>query len=287
MDDWTFEKSFFRNEIRRVNLTRMALALLVLAAIVLLDTRSTAVQLVYRLRGAAPVSRDELTALSDPESQLTPMPFPANQEASPVFESDTSLRRLMLVRDGRCIVTVVPQAVLPTEYDAVEQSGRVSSSVEYVYADLGGRLMIVKRSKARPLDELTGTVGYLPRDILSAVAAASGRDEAEILPVLMDTTLETFASLTTDTACSAAALLLWGLWAFFIVRRAMRVDRSPAYKRLFSCHGTVEENARAIDLELAQHPDFGLFGDIVTENWHIRRRPFSFLVEPRSSYLGG
>lgn len=284
MKDWTFEKSFFRREIRRVNISRIVLAAAVLVAIVLLDTRHTVTLAAAKFRGTAEVTVDEIASITNPETELTELSFSANHENSSAFEADIRLKRLMYVKDGSCLLSLKPDAITETNYSAMEKSGNVSASIEYVYARLNGKLMIVKRSKLEPVDVLTGTIGYLPADIKIAVTENSDVELEDVLPVIMDTTGDAFSSLTTDIAFSSVILVIWSLWFFSIIHRTLRYDRSPAYKRLFTCAGTVEENARAIDEELSGRADFGLFGNIVTENWHIRRRPFSFLVEPRSSY---
>lgn len=287
MENWTYKNSFFRREIRRVNVSRLVFALIVLAIIVFLDTRHTAVLLAAKFSGQAVVSPEEIAAITSPAEQLTQYSFAANYERSAAFDADISLKRLMYQKDGACVLVLTPDEILPTDYAATEKGGNVSKSIEYVYARLGDKYLIVKRHVLKPTDTLTGTVGYLPSDIRIAITANSDLPADAILPVIMDTTGDVFASLTTDILFSSMALLLWGIWFFAIVFRAAKHERSPAYKRLFTCHGTVEENARAIDEELQGRTDFGLFGNIVTENWHIRRRPLSFMVEPRTSYIDG
>lgn len=287
MENWTYKQSFFRKEIRRVNLSRVIFSLAVLAVIVFLDTRHTAVLLSARLSGQATVTPEEIAAITSPAQQLTQYSFAANHERSAAFDADISLKRLMYQKDGSCILKLTPDGILESGYEATEKGGDVSKSIEYVFARLGDKYLIVKRHVLKPTDTLTGTVGYLPSDIRLAITANSELPEDAFLPVIMDTTGDVFASLTTDILFSSMALLIWGTWFFAIVFRAAKHERSPAYKRLFTCHGTVEDNARAIDEELLGRTDFGLFGNIVTENWHIRRRPLSFTVEPRTSYIDG
>ena len=78
-------------------------------------------------------------------------------------------------------------------------------------------------------------------------------------------------------------IVLWGVWFFFVIRRSLSIQRDPAYKRLFACLGSVEENARQIDEELAGIDCYTAGRTTVTEHWRLRRRLFSFLAEPRSS----
>ncbi|MBQ1955724.1 MAG: hypothetical protein II350_08300 [Clostridia bacterium] len=287
MENWTFKNSFFYREIRRVNISRLVFSLLVLAVIVFLDTRHTVVLAAAKFRPAAAVTPAEIAAITSPETQLTQFSFSANYEKSKAFEADYRLKRLMYEKDGSCRLVLTPDEILSANYEAMEESGKVSASVEYVYARLGDKYLIVKRHVLKPTDVLTGTIGYLPSDIRLAITADGEIPEGDVLPLIMDTTGDAFASLTTDILFSAFLFVIWGIWFFGIVRRAVKLDRDPAYKRLFTCAGTIEENALAIDKELQGRTDFGLFGNIVTENWHIRRRPLSFMVEPRTSYIDG
>ena len=287
MENWTFNNSFFRREIRRVNISRLVFSILVFAVIIFLDTRHTAVLAAAKLRPAVTVTVDEIAAITSPEQELTQFSFNANHEKSKAFEADYRLKRIMYEKDGSCRLVLSPDEIIPANYDAMEESGKVSASVEYVYARLGDKYLIVKRHVLKPTDVLTGTIGYLPADIRLAISAEGEISESDVLPLIMDTTGDTFSSLTTDILFSAFLFVIWGIWFFGIVRRALKIDRDPAYKRLFTCAGTIEENAYAIDNELKDRSDFGLFGNIVTENWHIRRRPLSFMVEPRTSYIDG
>ena len=287
MENWTFKNSFFYREIRRVNISRLVFSLLVLAVIIFLDTRHTVVLAAAKFRPAAAVTPAEIAAITSPETQLTQFSFSANYEKSKAFEADYRLKRLMYEKDGSCRLVLTPDEILSANYEAMEESGKVSASVEYVYARLGDKYLIVKRHVLKPTDVLTGTIGYLPSDIRLAITADGEIPEGDVLPLIMDTTGDAFSSLTTDILFSAFLFVIWGIWFFGIVRRAVKLDRDPAYKRLFTCAGTIEENALAIDKELQGRTDFGLFGNIVTENWHIRRRPLSFMVEPRTSYIDG
>ncbi|MBR6772105.1 MAG: hypothetical protein IKM29_01805 [Clostridia bacterium] len=287
MENWTFKNSFFFREIRRVNISRLVFSLLVLAVIIFLDTRHTFVLAAAKFRPAATVTPAEIAAITSPETQLTQFSFNANHEKSKAFEADYRLKRLMYEKNGVCRLTLTPDEILSANYEAMEESGKVSASVEYVYARLGDKYLIVKRHVLKPTDVLTGTIGYLPADIRLAITSDSEIPEGDVLPIIMDTTGDAFSSVTTDILFSAFLFVIWGIWFFGIVRRAVKLDRDPAYKRLFTCAGTIEENALAIDKELQGRTDFGLFGNIVTENWHIRRRPLSFMVEPRTSYIDG
>ncbi len=287
MENWNFKNSFFRREIKRVNISRIVFSLVVLSIIIFLDTRHTFTLALNKFRGTETVTPAEIAAITSPEEELTEFSFKANHESSKVFEEDLRLKKLMYAKNGSCILNLTPDEIIETGYSPMEKGGSVSTTVEYVYARLGDKYLIVKRHVLKPTDILTGTIGYLPSDIRLAVTAESDIAQEDILPLIMDTTGDAFSSLTTDLAFSGLALIFWGLWFFAIVRRALDYQRSPAYKRLFTCHGTVEENALAIDQELQGRTDFGLFGNIVTENWHIRRRPLSFMVEPRTSYIDG
>ena len=287
MENWTFKNSFFRREIRRVNISRLVFSLLVFAVIIFLDTRHTVVLAAAKFRPEAVVTPAEIAAINSPETQLTQFSFSATHEKSKAFEADIRLKRLMYEKDGSCRLILTPDEIVSANYEAMEESGKVSASVEYVYARLGDKYLIVKRHVLKPTDVLTGTIGYLPSDIRLAITAESEIPEGDVLPLIMDTTGDAFSSLTTDILFSAFLFIIWGIWFFGIVRRALKIDRDPAYKRLFTCAGTIEENARAIDEELQGRTDYGLFGNIVTENWHIRRRPLSFMVEPRTSYIDG
>ena len=287
MENWTLKNSFFMREIRRVNISRLIFSALVLAVIIFLDTRHTVVLAAAKFRSAAVVTPAEIAAITSPETELTQYSFNANYEKSKAFEADYRLKRLMYEKDGSCRLILTPDEIVSANYDAMEESGNRSTSVEYVYARLGDKYLIVKRHVLKPMDVLTGTIGYLPADIKLAITSDGEIPAEDVLPVIMDTTGDAFSSLTTDILFSAFLFIIWGIWFFGILRRALKIDRDPAYKRLFTCAGTIEENARRIDEELMGRTDYGLFGNIVTENWHIRRRPLSFMVEPRTSYIDG
>lgn len=286
MTEKNFKKTFFRREIRRVNISRMAVCIAALICILLLDTKGTIIKASAKRRKPEPIDPSVLTEITDPETQLTPMKFPANLETSHAFDSTPSLRRLALVVNGSCQVTFTPDKIVPSGYIAYEQNGKPSENVEYVFAVIGEKMILVRRSVWLPLDTLTGIVGYLPSDILLDVLSASDTEAEAFLPIFIDCTLDTFSSVKTSILFSVVLLFLWSVWFYFVFRDLIDWQRSAAYKRIFMCHGTVEENAFQIDNELAQRRSGSMLRNIYTENWHIKRGLFSFMVEPMSS-IGG
>lgn len=279
MEHWTFHDSTFCREIRRVNRNRILLGVVLFALIFYFDTMST----IYRVRLAysepQPVTHAELSAITDPLVQLTPFGFSANFEESAEFEENLSLKRLMYAQDGVCLVTLTP-----LDYTPVEIVSGDNSYVEYALGRLDtGKYILVKRSSVVKLDSVTGTVGYLPADLRAIILDNAAIDKDQLCPLIFDATAETFSSVTTEIIFSVFLLLVWGVWFFFVIRRSLSVQRDPAYKRLFVCHGSVEDNARQIDEELNGVDSYSAGRTTVTENWHLRRRLFSFLAEPRSS----
>lgn len=279
MENWTFRDSTFCREIRRVNRNRIILAALVFALIFYFDTFGT----IYRIRMSncdpEPVTHEELSAITNPVAQLTPLGISANHESSEEFNENVELKRLCLVKNDSCIMRLTPLG-----YTEVDINSGSNDYVEYVLGRLStGKYLLVKRSGLVPLDTITGTVGYLPGDLRSVILQNSEIADADLCPLIFDATSETFSNLTTEIVFSVLLLAAWGLWLFFIIRRAMSVERDPAYKRLYTCHGTVEEIARQLDDELNDAGCYRSGRTIVTENWRIRKGLFTFLAEPRSS----
>ncbi len=284
-ENWSFHDSTFCREIRRVNRNRILLSLVIFGLIFYFDTMNT----IYRARLAysAPqtVTCQELAAVTNPADELTLFGFSANHEKSAEFDKLPALKRRMYAKNGSCHLSLTPLAfrdllVQPGE----RETGKKDSTVEYVLAQIGDEKYItVKRSALVKLDTLTGTVGYLPDDLRGEILDCSDIRSDQLCSLIFDATGEAFSSTGTYIAFSALLIVLWGVWFFFVIRRSLSIQRDPAYKRLFACLGSVEENARQIDEELAGIDCYTAGRTTVTEHWRLRRRLFSFLAEPRSS----
>ena len=279
MNHWTFRDSTFCREIRRVNRNRILLGIVLFLVIFYFDTMNT----IYRARLAysepQAVTHEELSEITDPLVQLTSFGFSANYEESAEFDENLSLKRLMYSKNGACLVTLTPLDFTPVEINSGD-----NSYVEYSLARLStGKSLLVKQSSLIQLDSVTGTVGYLPADLRDIILDNADISADQLCPLIFDATAETFSSVTTEIVFSVFLLLVWALWFFFVIRRALSIQRDPAYKRLFVCHGSVEDNARQIDEELGDADAYRAGHTTVTENWRLSRRLFSFLAEPRSS----
>lgn len=281
--NWTFHDSTFSREIRRVNRNRIILALIVFAVIFYFDTIGTIFRARIYFSGPKAVTHEEISAVTDPETELKYFGFSANTEKSDVFTDNPKLKRLMFSKGGSCYVSLTPVSVKDSGLKAYTSSGS-DTNVEYVLGQLStGKYLLIKRSAIVRLDKASGTISYLPSDLRAEVLGASDVGDADLLPLIMDATGETFSSVKTDIGFTALLLALWGLWFFFIVRRAMNINRDPAYNRIFMCSGSVEDNARQIDEEL-QAPDVFTSGRVtVTESWRLTSKLFSFTAEPKSS----
>lgn len=280
LENWSFHDSTFCREIRRVNRNRILLCLVVFVLIFYFDTMST----IYRARLAysepQTVTGSDIAAIDDPLTDLTSFGFSANYESSTVFDQDPALKRLMYAKNGSCHLTWTPSAF----HELTQQPGGKSDDVVcYTLAQLeDGTFIAVKRSALVQLDRLTGTLGYLPDDLCKELLSCSDIDSHALRPLIFDATAEAFSSVGTSIAFSSILIAVWGVWLFFTIRRAVSLQRDPAYRRLFACLGSVEDNARQIDEELAGIDCYSAGRITVTEHWRLHRHLFKFLVEPRS-----
>lgn len=283
MNDWEFKQSTILREIRRVNRNRIILAVLVIIIIFYLDILNTIFRAKIYYSGPKEITHEEISEISDPETQLRDFGFSANRERSDVFENNPGLKRLMYSKNGSCFVSLMPVSISDSGVEAFTTSNK-KVSVEYVLGRLStGKILLIKRSSIVKLENVQGIIGYLPSDLRAKVLGASPVEDANLLPLIMDATGETFSTVAADIWFSAFLLIAWSLWFFFIIRRARDIQRDPAYNRLFMCHGSIEDNARQIDDEL-QSPDVFTSGRLtVTENWRLKSNLFSFFVEPKSS----
>lgn len=283
MENWDFKQSTFSKEIRRVNRNRIILAVIVLTAIFYYDILNTFFRAKMYYAGPKEISHAEISEISDPETQLKDFGFSANRERSDVFENNPALKRLMCSKNGSCYVSLKPVSISDSGVEAYTAT-RKKATVEYVLGELStGKILLIKRSAIVRLERVQGTIGYLPSDLRAKLLSASEIEDARLLPLIMDATGETFSSVTTDILFSVFLLLIWGLWFFFILRRALDIQRDPAYNRLFMCHGSVEENARKIDEELKSPDVFTTRRLTITENWRLQSKFLSFVVEPKLS----
>lgn len=271
-DDFSLARSVVYREIKRSNLNRIILALLLLAAFVWLDVVATVFRAKLYYQGPQEISLSELLDINDARTQLTDFGFNANREESDEYDADPGLHNLMYKKNGSCYVSVKPLGFIPLEIEDDEE-------IVYELADLGGRYMLVKRSALVKLDMLSGTIGYLPSDIKQIALDYSDVPQAELAPLFMDATAQIFDNVPNFIAFDALIILIWGLWFFFILRRTFNIEKNPAYKRIFICPGPVEDNIRQIDRELASGDCYTVRGVTVTKNWSLRRRLLSFELE--------
>ncbi len=271
-DDFSLQRSVVYREIRLANIKRITLALLILTVFIWVDVIGTVFRARIYYSGPKEVTPDELAAISSPLDELTSFSFPANYEESEEFDAHPGRNRLMYSKDGSCYLSVIP-------YSYVSLDIKELDGIRYELADIGGVYMLIKRSTNTRLDRLTGTVGYLPEDIRQIAIKNTDVDPERIVPLFMDGTAQVFSDVNSLVAFDVVIILLWGLWFFFIMRTALNVQRHPAWKRIFVCPGSVEENIRQIDLELTAEDCYSVRGVTVTKNWTLRRKLLSFSIE--------
>ena len=92
------------------------------------------------------------------------------------------------------------------------------------------------------LEAQLDSVGYLPDDLRGEILDCSDIRSDQLCSLIFDATGEAFFSTGTYIAFSALLIVLWGVGVFFVIRRSLSIQRDPAYKRLFACLGSVEEN---------------------------------------------
>jgi len=274
---WSFKKSNFVREIRRGTRNRIILGLVLLIAFLFADVLGTAYRARMYYAGAVEVSASELAAVTAPTVQLSNAGFNINHETSDEFENDISLKRLGYEKEGSFYLSYTPDDIIRT---GVNVSDDDTSGYAYDLASLGdGRYMIVKRSAAMALDTLKGTVGYLPSDIKAVFLEHYDIDGELVAPIFMDASAGAFSNLKTEIWFDAVILLIWGVWFFFVLRHALNIELDDAYRQLYTCRGSVEENARAIDIELASEGTYSVHNNVITKNWTIKRKLFGITID--------
>ncbi len=275
---WSFKSSLLVREIRRAERNRIILVFAVLLIILYLNTMSTIYKAGFYFSGATQIRPEEISHIDDPEIELTEFGFNANFESSPIFKERPRLKRLMFSKNGSPYVELSGDSLYET--GILDSEG---SNVVYRFCKLSnGKYIFVKLFSHAEVPYLKGTVGYLPADIRTKALLDTSIDSGDLLPLFFDATESAFYGITSTIAFSVMVLLFWALWAFFVIRRALVIDRSPTYERLYMCHGAVEDNAFLIEKEVLKRGKRIPFGTTLTENWYIKKRLFSFWAEPRT-----
>lgn len=276
-ENWSFKKSTVVREIKRGNRNLIILGILILAAVVFFDVLGTAYRARMYYSGAVEVSAAELAGIVSPKVQLEQAGFNLSHENSAEFDADLSLKRLGYEKDGSFYLAYTPERIIRT---GIKTEAQKSAGYVYDLAALGdGRYMIFKRPAGLALDTLKGTVAYLPADMKDAFLKTYEFDGELIAPIFMDASSAAFSGLKTEIAFDAVILLIWGVWFFFVLRKAFNIELSEPYRQLYTCCGPVEENARAIDRELAEDGTYSARNNVITKNWILKRKLFGITID--------
>ena len=277
---WTYEKSAFYKGITRVNRNYLILMLIIFALICVLDTRVTVPRYFNLMVSPAEITAAEIANI-DAQKDFKVQPFFAIREVAEEFNHYGVSGRLAYPKDFRVRLRLTgiswESTTIPVQSDSED------IRVSYDMLKLDDKYLLIKRLNKNSDLTQVGTLCIMPDNYRENLILPNTNISPDLIyPYIFDSTGDAFVGMWPNLPFSALLLITWLVVFIYRIRKLKHVERSNAYKRLEVYTGSIEDNIKAIDKEIAESTSFSAGSITQTKSWRITNKMFSFKVE----YIG-